>query len=103
MIVLILERVSPSLRGDLTRWLLEPRTGVFVGQVSAMVRERRWERACKQMRDGAGMMAHSTDTEQGFALRIWGDTSRLIEDFDGLSLIRIPAKRAAAEPVLVTE
>ncbi|MBA3516457.1 MAG: type I-E CRISPR-associated endoribonuclease Cas2, partial [Rhizobiales bacterium] len=31
MVVMMLERVSPSLRGELTRWLIEPKTGVFVG------------------------------------------------------------------------
>ena len=35
MIVMILEKVSVGLRGELSRWLIEPRTGVFVGQVSA--------------------------------------------------------------------
>lgn len=91
MIVMILERVTPGVRGELTRWLLEPRTNVFVGQVSAMVRDKLWERVCAQLRDtAAGMLIHNTDNEQGFAMRIWGDTSRSIEDFDGLALIRIP-------------
>jgi CRISPR-associated protein Cas2 len=39
MVVLILERVPPGLRGELTRWFLEPQAGVFVGRVSAIVRE----------------------------------------------------------------
>ena len=33
MIVLILERVPVGLRGELTRWLLEAKAGVFVGKV----------------------------------------------------------------------
>ena len=45
MVVLILERVPPGLRGELTRWFLEPQAGVFVGRVSAAVRERLWEKA----------------------------------------------------------
>ena len=44
--VMLLERVSPGLRGELTRWLLELKAGVFVGRVSAMVRERLWATAC---------------------------------------------------------
>ena len=35
MTVLILERVPATLRGELSRWMIEPRTGVFVGKVSA--------------------------------------------------------------------
>ncbi len=46
MIVLILEKVPTSLRGELTRWLLELKAGVFVGKVSAMVRDRLWEHVC---------------------------------------------------------
>ena len=40
MLVMILEKVPPSLRGELSRWTIEPKTGIFVGKVSAMVRER---------------------------------------------------------------
>ena len=90
MVVIVLERAPASLRGELTRWLLEPKTGVFIGRISAMVREKLWEHVCKQMKKGAGMLIYPTDTEQGFAIRMFGDTSRLVEDFDGLSLIRIP-------------
>jgi CRISPR-associated protein Cas2 len=88
MIVLVLERVSASVRGHLTRWLLEPRAGVFVGKVSADVRERLWEQACKSRGAGAGVLVHNADTEQGFAMRVCGEPGREIVDFDGLFLIR---------------
>lgn len=91
MIVLVVERVPPSVRGELTRWLLEPKVGVFVGNVSAMVRDKLWERVCKGLkgREG-GLLAYSTDTEQGFAIRVHGETSRLVVDFEGLTLIKVP-------------
>ena len=41
---MILEKVPPSLRGELTRWFLEPKAGVFVGHVGAMVRDRLWQK-----------------------------------------------------------
>lgn len=87
---MILEKVSPSLRGELTRWLLEPRTGVFAGEVSALVREKLWERVCQNAGMGGAVLLHNADTEQGFKIRLHGSTSRSIEDFDGLCLIRIP-------------
>lgn len=90
MIVLILERVPPSLRGELSKWLVEPKVGVFVGRVSGMVRDRLWEKACESMRGGAGILIHQSDAEQGYAIRFWGDTGRLVEDFEGLALIKIP-------------
>jgi CRISPR-associated protein Cas2 len=90
MVVLILERVPVSLRGELTRWLLEPRAGVFVGKISASVRERLWEKACGAMGGGAGMLIHNADNEQGFAIRFWGATNRWVLDYEGLTLIRVP-------------
>jgi CRISPR-associated protein Cas2 len=89
MTVIILERVPASVRGELTRWMLEPKTGVFVGRVSAMVRDKLWEHICRKMRGGAGMMVHTADTEQGYAIRYWGETSRKVEDFEGLTLIKV--------------
>ena len=89
MIVLIVERVSPTLRGELTRWLLEIRAGVFVGRVSAMVRDRLWDEVCRRLRTGAALLVHATDTEQGFAIRQWGEREREVVDWEGLQLIRI--------------
>ena len=90
MIVLILERVTPGLRGELTRWLLEPKAGVFVGRVSGRVRDRLWEKACAKAKDGACIMMYSSNTEQGFQVRTWGNAARTIEDFEGLFLVRSP-------------
>ena len=92
MVLLLLERVKPSLRGMLTRWLLQPRAGVFVGNVSAMVREKLWERVLREKGTGAVIMIYSSNTEQGFAIRTYGKTTRRIEDFDGLLLAKSLAK-----------
>jgi CRISPR-associated protein Cas2 len=90
MVILILERVTPSLRGELTRWLIQPKTGVFVGQISARVRDLLWNRAVASLRDGAGLMIHSDNTEQGFSIVSAGDTSKIMEDFEGLTLPKTP-------------
>lgn len=91
MVVLILERVTPGLRGELTRWLLEPKANVFVGRISAMVRDKLWEKVCKVLRNGASAtMIYQTDSEQGYAIRQEGEASRLIRDFEGLFLVTIP-------------
>jgi len=88
--VIILEKVPVRLRGELTRWLLELKAGVFVGKVSAMVRDKLWQRVCETTKGGGALMAHSMDTEQGFAFRFWGATSRQIVDLDGLLLVQHP-------------
>jgi CRISPR-associated protein Cas2 len=92
MTVMILERVPTSLRGELTRWMLEPKAGVFIGSLSAMVRDRLWEKVCASMKGGGGTLIYSANSEQGFAIRFWGETDRVVEDFEGLTLIRIPTK-----------
>jgi CRISPR-associated protein Cas2 len=90
MVVLILERVPVSLRGELSRWMLEPSTGLFVGSVSGMVRDLLWEKACQESRGGGCVLLYDSNREQGFAIRTHGKTSRAVEDFEGLFLIRVP-------------
>jgi CRISPR-associated protein Cas2 len=89
VVVYIVERAPPSLRGELTRWLLEPQAGVFVGTVSALVRDKLWEKVCAGVRGGAATLIHTSDSEQGFSVRLWGAPSRDVVDFDGLWLVHI--------------
>jgi CRISPR-associated protein Cas2 len=88
MVIVILEKVPASVRGELTRWMLELRTGMFVGSISAMVRDTLWKMVCSKVREGGGILIHNAANEQGFAICSFGETSREIEDFDGLKLIR---------------
>lgn len=90
MVILVLERVSAGLRGELSRWMIEPKTNVFVGKLSATVRDKLWETACKKAKAGAALMIYPARTEQGFTIRSHGETSRHILDYDGLLLVRIP-------------
>lgn len=87
MVVMILEKVPISLRGELTRWLVEPHPGVFIGHVNAMVREQLWVKCCEAKRAGGVVQAWSTNTEQRFQIRTAGATKRTVVDFDGLQLI----------------
>ena len=93
MIVMILERVSPSLRGELTRWLVQLKTGVYVGKVSARVRALLWERVVKGMREGAALMVFPDNNEQGFGVWSAGKTSKLVRDFEGICLAKKRASR----------
>lgn len=93
MMVLIVERAPPGLRGELTRWLLEPQAGVFVGQVSALVRQKLWERTCKGLRGGAAILIWRSNNEQGFEFQLWGDPSRTVTDWEGLKLITVAHDR----------
>lgn len=94
MVVLILESVPSSLRGELSRWMLEPKAGVFVGTLSAAVRDLIWEKAVREVRQGGCTMLYRTNNEQGFAVRSFGDTTREVEEWEGLFLVRRPTPTA---------
>ncbi|MCC5877798.1 MAG: type I-E CRISPR-associated endoribonuclease Cas2 [Candidatus Sumerlaeia bacterium] len=91
MMVLILEKVPESLRGELSRWLLEPKSGVFIGNVSTLVREKIWELVQERLRPSSGaVLAWNSPTEQGFTVLTRGKTSRELVNCDGLQLVRRP-------------
>ena len=90
MLVMVLETVPTGLRGELTRWMIEPHPGVFVGHVSALVRDRLWQKCCAGLKGGGIVQVWSTNNEQRFQMRMFGSTRREMVDFDGLQLIRLP-------------
>jgi len=90
MVLFVLERVPTPLRGELTRWLIELKAGVFAGTVSADIRERLWERIVERTKQGAAYLVYPAQGEQRFTMRTHGSTGRSIVDFDGLQLIRTP-------------
>jgi CRISPR-associated protein Cas2 len=92
MIVLILEKATASLRGELTRWLMQPKTGVYVGWLSARVRDLLWQKVTSATAIRAATMIYSDSTEQGFSVRYFGDPSKEVVDFEGLFLAKTPEK-----------
>lgn len=92
MVVMILESVTPSARGELTRWLVEPHPGVFVGHISGMVRDKLWEKCCEGLKKGALIQMWTSNNEQRFQMRTYGATKRDVINLDGLQLIRIPPR-----------
>lgn len=88
--VIALERVPAGVRGDLSRWMIQPATGVFVGDVPAQVRGLLWDRVCQYRRAGACVMVTAAQNEQGYEIRQHGDRTVELLDFDGLALIRRP-------------
>lgn len=89
VVVLLVERGPAGLRGELSRYLIEPRAGVFVGNVSAMVRDKLWELVCREREPVAGMLICGAKTEQKFEIRIHGDPTRDIVEMEGIQLVRI--------------
>ena len=92
LVVFIMERTSTSLRGHLSRWMIEPRAGVFVGKLSARVREKLWDLMTKKSPSSGFIMIYQNNTEQGFSIKSYGDSSRRVVDLDGIQLIQFPRK-----------
>ena len=95
MVVLILENVPRSLRGELSRWMVEVDTGVFVGSLSATVRDLLWGKCVERAAAGRCCMVYRTNNEQGFTVRIAGYEDRTVRDFDGLYLVSLRNAEAA--------
>ena len=93
MIVITLSDCPPKVRGDLSKWLIEINTGVYVGQVSARVREELWKRICENLHAGRATMVFHTMGEQQMDFRVHNTTWEPV-DFDGLKLMRRPLPSA---------
>jgi len=89
MVVFIVEKAGAALRGELSRWLFEIKAGVFVGRVSALVREELWELIGAKLGKGSAVMLYSQRNEQGFDVRVIGDRSRTLEDIEGVLLVKV--------------
>lgn len=89
--MVVLESVPTSLRGELTRWMLEVQPGVFVGSMSALVRDLLWEKCCAKAKEGRCCQVFSTNNEQGYSIRLHGDEggTRAVADLDGLLLVAV--------------
>ncbi len=79
--------------------MVEVSTGVYVGKLSALVRDLLWEKVMASKRTGRCCQVYRTNTEQGFVIRMDGDSERSVVDLDGLHLVAV--KNAAWEKMFV--
>ena len=94
MIVVSLINCPVSLRGDLTKWLQEINTGVYVGNVTPRVRDELWKRICSEAKNGSATMVFSAQNEQRLDFRVHNSSWEPI-DFDGITLMLRPASQRA--------
>ena len=88
----ITEKVPSSLRGELTKWMLQLKPGVFIGTLSALVGEKLWQKIQENQCDGGAIWVKASNNEQRFKLTTSGNPHWTIRDFDGLQLITNPHK-----------
>ncbi len=92
MVVISTTAVPDHVRGALTRWLTEPAPGLYVGTVSARVREGLWSAVAASVGEGAAVCIHPAENEQRYFIRTAGERRRNIFDSDGLQLVRFTAQ-----------
>ena len=89
MTVIAMDGAPENVRGELKRWFLELKPGVFVGRVNMPIRELLWERICGTDHADGAVMVFSAPTEQGFEMRVQGGPKRYVTDFEGSQLITV--------------
>ena len=89
MIVVVLSCCPSSLRGDITKWMFEISTNVFVGRMTARVRDELWNRIVRNCGDGRAVMIFGVNNEQRFDYRCY-NTEWQVEDLDGLKVMLKP-------------
>lgn len=90
--VITLKKVPPSLRGDLTKWMQEIATGVYVGNFNTRIRENLWKRVCDAVGDGEATISYTCRNEIGYQFQTM-NTERQVIDYDGIPLVFIPVKK----------
>ncbi|PKY71002.1 type I-E CRISPR-associated endoribonuclease Cas2 [Brevibacterium ravenspurgense] len=93
MVIVVLSSCPAGLRGDVTKWLVEISAGVFVGKLSARLRELLWERIAEASSTGQALMIWSTNNEQAFDYRVKDHKWEPV-DLDGITLMRRPAAQS---------
>lgn len=78
-----------SLRGDLTKWMQEIASGVYVGNFNSRVREELWKRIEDCVGNGAVTMSFSSRNEIGYDFKTIHSHREVVYS-DGLPLVRIP-------------
>lgn len=96
MVVMTLEKVPDALKGELSRWLIEVQTGVYVGNLSATVRALLWDKVVQHARSGRCTQLYRSNNEQGFVIRMHGEARRKLVDIEGYQLIAVKNARHEA-------
>lgn len=89
MVVIVIDNAPLKLRGELTKWLMEVKPGVFAGKITAMVRQRLWDKVYWSNGLTGAVMLYSMNNEQGFAMEMCGDPTRKVVEVNGLQLIAV--------------
>lgn len=86
MMILVVERASPKIRGYLSSWCLQVATGVYVANLPHAIREKIWAQleAWAPPHMAAVLVWTRSDTEQGLRFLLLGRPRRRLLEVEGL-------------------
>ena len=87
--VITVKNAPQSLKGDLTKWMQEIATGVYVGNFNIKVREELWRRVKENVGDGEATISYAFRNEIGYSF----DTihaKREVINCEGIPLVLLP-------------
>ena len=94
--VITIKKVPKSLRGDLTKWMQEIATGVYVGNFNSKVREELWKRVQENLEEGEATLSYHYRNEIGYKFQTINCQREPIY-FDGIPLVLIKAEEIEKE------
>jgi CRISPR-associated protein Cas2 len=89
MTVITISNVPMFLRGDLTKWMQEIATGVYIGDLNPRVREELWKRVIQSASKGQATLSYAIRNELGYQFQTHR-TRQINVSFDGIPLVMIP-------------
>lgn len=89
MLVMVLDAVPVGVRGELSRWLTPISATVFVGRVSAEIRESLWTLANTHAETGNIIQVWARKGEPGYDIRLRNANAAHRIDLDGIPMIAI--------------
>lgn len=93
--VITLKNVPPSLKGELTRWMQEIATGVFIGNFNVKIREELWKMITRTRNVGEATLSYEYPNEIGYTFETF-NTKRIPINFDGIPLVFYPFREKTA-------
>lgn len=87
MLVIVVENAPARLRGRLAVWLLEVRSGVYIGNLSRRVREMIWNQIEDGIERGNAVMAWAVNSESGFDFVTLGENRRMPVEWEGVKFV----------------
>lgn len=101
MTVITVTNAPPSLKGDLTKWMQEISTGVYIGNFNAKIREQLWKRVKDSIGNGQATISFRYNNEIGYRFHTFQTIQQSI-DYDGIQLVIFPNKEKKSEDKLKT-